>query len=109
MTSPPLHPWRNGFWCNSEASSMLTLIHGEDIEVKNLICLDYPDTKSKLKGKIQRGDYGPAAKEIAELSGVERYNVQWELTSIGFKTPAVLCEQGKLHKGYNSIQRIYSI
>ena len=46
-----------------------------------MISLDYPDIKGSFPGKLKSGDLGPARKEILDITGVDRYNI--EITYFG--------------------------
>ena len=35
-------PWKNGFWFNKGRSCFLLKVDGENFEMKNIVCLDYP-------------------------------------------------------------------
>ena len=35
-------PWKNGYWYNKSQACFLMIIDGEKVELKNLVCLEYP-------------------------------------------------------------------
>ena len=35
-------PWKNGYWYNKSQACFLMVIEGEKVELKNLVCLEYP-------------------------------------------------------------------
>ena len=35
-------PWKNGYWYNKSQACFLMIIEGEKVELKNLVCLEYP-------------------------------------------------------------------
>ena len=91
-------PWRNGIWYNENHKCFLTYIEGEKMEMKNMICLDYPEFKSALTGILTFGDFGPAAPEIVEATGIKNYNFETKLEYFG-KIPGVINEEGtQMHK-----------
>ena len=49
-------PWKNGFWYNKTSKCFLVSIEGENAEMKNIVCLDYP-------GK------GPCTNHVDRFSG----------------------------------------
>ena len=89
------HPWREGYWYNGEAGCYITIISGENVEMKNLACLDYPGVRTILRSKITFGDYGPTPKDILDKTGIDTYNIRLEMEQFKKKTPAVLDKQGK--------------
>ena len=36
-------PWRNGFWLSEKAPSFVNVVDGNNLEMKPVIALDYPD------------------------------------------------------------------
>ena len=40
-------PCKNGYWYNKNEKCMLTIINGENVELRNLIALDFPDSDMK--------------------------------------------------------------
>ena len=71
-------PWKNGYWCNKKEKCTLAIIDEDRIEFHNTVCLDYPELK--LKPEFQRnlifGDFGPAPKDLVELTGIRNYNMR---------------------------------
>ena len=52
-------PWRNGFWLSEKAPSFVNVVDGNNVEMKPVSALDYPDIQgnpiivrvlSKLRG-----------------------------------------------------------
>ena len=74
-------PWRNGYWGNAEMKSMLYLVDGENVDMKNLICLDVPSVRPLLKGTWKYGEFGPTSKEIKEATGRDTYNLEYNMGS----------------------------
>ena len=72
------NPWKNGYWCNKKEKCILAIVNGDKIEFDNTVYLDYPELK--LKPDFQRnlisGDFGPAPKDLVELTGIENYNMR---------------------------------
>jgi len=68
------------------------VVDGEKMDAKNMIALDYPDIEGSMSCNIKHGDFGPARKEVAEATGVERAN--FEIDFFGQKTPGVVDESG---------------
>ena len=67
---------KNGYWYNEKEKCILYFINGEYIELKNLICLDYPDIKPVMVGTCIYGDFGPAAETVVKASGAKNYNLK---------------------------------
>ena len=85
-------PWRNGYWFNKQHKCFVNLVNGEKVESKNLVCLDYPETKSVFSGTWTYGDFGPAPKDVVETTGIENHNVMMDYGM--FQLPGVLTEDG---------------
>ena len=91
-------PWKNGYWCNKKEKCTLAIIDEDRIEFHNTVCLDYPELK--LKPEFQRnlifGDFGPAPKDLVELTGIRNYNMR--LPNAGpneiFNIDMILNEEG---------------
>ena len=86
-------PWRNGFWSNAEMPSMVCVVDGNEMSMKYLIALDYPDLEGGMDSTIEFGDFGPTNKEMAEATGADRYNVQLTFF-VTYKVQGVLNEAG---------------
>ena len=86
-------PWHNGYWYNKNQRGYLSYIHGENIETKSMVCLDYPYTKSYMRGKVTYGNFGPAHSEIVKATGTKNYNMEYDIDLIG-KIPGVINEEG---------------
>ena len=64
----------------------------EKAEMRNIIDFDFPDLKPMSTQAWKYGDYGPAKSEVAEMSGIQNYNI--EIPSIFGTMPAVLNKEG---------------
>ena len=60
--------------------------------MRNIIDFDYPELKPVSTQKWKYGDYGPAKSEVAEMTGIQNYNI--EIPSIFGMMPAVLNKEG---------------
>ena len=73
-------PWQNGYWSAQKSAqkmpSLIFLIDGENMSMKSLIALDYPDLEGGYECTIKSGNFGATRKEIAEATGADSYNVQ---------------------------------
>ena len=87
-------PWHNGFWYNKNQKTFLTCIEGEKLEVKNMVCLDYPDAKPMWAGTITYGDFGPADPEIVKATGIKNYNLKNSIASLTMTFYGVLNKEG---------------
>ena len=67
---------KNGYWYNEKEKCILYYIDGEYIELKNLICLDYPDIKPVMVGTCIYGDFGTATEAVVKASGAKNYNLK---------------------------------
>ena len=74
-------PWRNGNWFSEQVPFLIRVVDGENVEGKNMISLDYPDIKGNFPGTLKFGNFGPARKEISDVTGVDHYNM--EITYFG--------------------------
>ena len=74
------HPWKNGYWIDRKDSRSVGYINGENIEFFSHVYLDYPELKPDAKnvGKLEYGNFGPAPPELAELSGIQNFNIRLE-------------------------------
>ena len=88
------HPWKNGYWLDRKDSGTVGYINGENIEFFSHIYLDYPDLKPEAEtiGKLEYGDFGPAPLELAELSGIQNFNLR--LQHGEFKLRLILNAEG---------------
>ena len=89
------HPWKNGYWINRKESCGIAYINGENIEFFSHVYLDYPELL-KLEegnvGKLEYRDFGPAPSELAELSGIQNFNLRLEIKE--FKLRLILNDEG---------------
>ena len=69
------------------------MVDGEKSELYNLICLDYPDSKPILTEPWKYGDLGPAKAEVAEISGIQNYNIEIPMF-FGGRVPGVVNDKG---------------
>ena len=96
------HPWKDGYWRNSEAEAFIIIIKGESTQTKKLASLALPDVKSIIDGRITCGNFGPAPEDIATASGIKTYNIQMEYPDFGRIDPGVLNNEGM----YSFIYRV---
>ena len=89
---PKKDPWRNGFWYNRDMVTQYWLVEGDRIEMRNVVDWDYPDVKPQMVKHWKYGDFGPANKEVARVSGIENSNI--EIPTFFGATPAVLNDEG---------------
>ena len=68
-------PWRDGFWYNESQKFFIFKVKGETVEMKNIICLDYPEIKPIFSGKWEFRNFGPAPEKVAEISGCDHFNI----------------------------------
>ena len=87
-------PLQSGFWYNKKLSPYVTIVSGEDIQTKSIICLDFPDVNPLHKGKWIYGDFGPAHELVVKATGIDRYNIQMD--SFVGKLLGVLNSEGNL-------------
>ena len=78
---PENYPWQKGNWFSEQLPFLIWIVEGDKMEGKNMISLDYPDIKGSFPGKLKFGDFGPARKEISDVTGVDYYNI--EITYFG--------------------------
>ena len=71
-------PWKSGTWYSPLSRSQLFYVDGEKVEIKNMISLDFSDSKPLFTGIWAQGDFGPARSELVEMTGVQNYNVQMD-------------------------------
>ena len=89
------HPWKNGYWIDRKESGGIAYVNGENIEFFSHVYLDHPELKPEAKelyGKLVYGDFGPAPPELAELSGIQNFNLKLELNF--FKLRLILNDEG---------------
>ena len=89
------HPWKNGYWINRKDRGGIAYINDENIEFFSHVYLDYPELKpdeERGKGKLEYGDFGPAPPELAELSGIQNFNLR--LQHGEFKLRLILNDEG---------------
>ena len=82
MSKQPKTPWKNGHYCSDQMTPLLLKVDGNNVDFKYLISIDYPNMSSWTYG-----DFGPARKEIEEVSGgVKNYNIK--INGLGCPTSA---------------------
>ena len=88
------HPWKNGYWLDRKDSGTIAYIKDENIEFFSHIYLDYPELKEEAEsiGRLEYGDFGPAPPELAELSGIQNFNLRLETKA--FKRRLILNDEG---------------
>ena len=96
-------PWCNGFWYNKNQRCYLSYIEVEKVEVKNMVCLDYPYVKAAWAGTLTYGDFGPADPEIVKATGIKNYNLKKSFDSFKMTFYGVLNKEGtQMHvKGFS--------
>ena len=98
------HPWKNGYWIDRKDNGTIFHINGEDIEFFSHVYLDYPELL-KLEegnvGKLEYGDFGPAPSELAELSGIQNFNLRLQIKE--FKMRLILNDEGTRFYGEKMI------
>ena len=85
-------PWKNGYWASADEPGFIYIVDGENMDMKNMIALDYPDVQSRFSLTLKHGHFGPPRKEVAEATGADRNNIEMEMLKIKF--PGVLNESG---------------
>ena len=90
------HPWKNGYWIDRKDSGSIAQINGENLEFFSHVYLDYPELKPEEgnTGKLEYGDFGPAPPELAELSGIQNFNLRLEIQAFNFKLRLILNDEG---------------
>ena len=88
------YPWKNGYWLDRKDSGTIAYIKNENIEFFSHIYLDYPELKEEAEtiGRLEYGDFGPAPPELAELSGIQNFNLRLETKA--FKRRLILNDEG---------------
>ena len=71
------------------------VLKGERVEIRYLSTIDYPNARPFMVGQLSSGDFGPASDEIAKITGMTRYNIQYEFPTFRMKNNAVSSCQGK--------------
>ena len=85
--------WKNGFWYNKDFATQYYKVDGEKSELYNLICLDYPDSKPILTEPWKYGDFGPTKADVAEITGIQNYNIEIPVF-FGGRLPGVVNDEG---------------
>ena len=83
---------QEGYWTFGEVKALLCMIHGDEIKIKNLICLDYPDLPHTFVMTVHYGDFGEAHEDIKQATGRSKYNVR--IKNEMWQLPCVLNEAG---------------
>ena len=92
-TSTEKTPWQNGLWFSEQMPFYIWNVNGDRMVGKNMISLDYPDLEGDLTFTLKYGDFGPARKEVSDITGVDHYN--FEVTVFGImKTYGFVNESG---------------
>ena len=88
------HAWKNGYWLDRKDSGTIFYIKDENIEFFSHIYLDYPELKEEAEsiGRLEYGDFGSAPPELAELSGIQNFNLR--LKRGEFKQRLILNDKG---------------
>ena len=70
MTTPKIK-LKEGYWCNDKAKGFINLCKGNKMSYMSMIALDFPDlVKASFELEWEVGEFGPAAKEVKEASGI---------------------------------------
>ena len=96
MASSNSSNWREGFWMNLQQQQSIFILNGDKMETKQHIALDFPDldaSESDVTMTLKHGDFGPARKEIADATGVEKCNMEMSMGEMG-TYPGVVNEEG---------------
>ena len=56
-------PWKSGVWYNEKNAAQLCVVDGEKMEVRNMMWLDFPESKSMLSGAWTKGR---VSKDVAD-------------------------------------------
>ena len=43
-------PWLNGYWYSESQTCFMYIVDGEYVDLKNMICIEYPEIKPMMKG-----------------------------------------------------------
>lgn len=111
-------PWKNGYWYTEASTSWIMMVKDDQCDTKNVVALDYPDTKSRGSSTWDyaklHGEFGLADVKIFEATGVKYYNLKMEYNMFGqnLKVYGILndegtklCFKGKIQK-FNYKNRI---
>ena len=71
---------------------MVAVVKENQLSLKNLVCLDYPDIVATWVLTLEYGQFGEAKEEITKATGAKTYNVK--LTGDIFDMKAVLNDEG---------------
>ena len=93
MMSTPV-PWKEGFFkFGTIKAIILQTCGGNQLKMKNLVALDYPDLEvGSNPFDCSFGDFGEARKAVADATGVKNYNICIKNLMMEFK--GVLNEEG---------------
>ena len=71
---------------NLKQQQSIFVLTGDKMETKQHIALDFPDldaSESDVTMILKYGDFGPARKEIADATGVEKCNMEMSMGEMG--------------------------
>lgn len=83
---------KEGYWTFGDVRALVSIVKGNEMAVKNIISLDYPDIPASWVMTMEYGDFGEAKKEVAEATGVKTYNLKLKSTMFALK--AVVNDEG---------------
>ena len=95
-STKPQTPWNNGYWFNKKEKCMYNFVTDENVEVRNTVSLDYPEFGKNIGiSKWSYGEFGPAPKELAAVTGIENFNIELKYGKEGkMKWNGILNENG---------------
>ena len=79
MASDTKTPWKDGIWYSESSKQFYVIVKGREAVWKKINCLDIPDSKSMFVGKWNFGEFDKAQPEVAEKSGKENYDVEFDI------------------------------
>ena len=77
MTNNEKTPWKDGYYFNKNHTPMILKLIGNNCEIRQIVSFDFPDRNSThgfpiYKGVWTFGDFGPATKDVYDLSKIRR-------------------------------------
>ena len=60
-------PWQNGYWYSYKSRHLIRVVDGEKVELKRIICFDYPDIKPNGNDTWTYGEFGLMLKLLKQL------------------------------------------
>ena len=68
-------PWKSGVWYNENNAAQLCVVDGEKMEVRNMMWLDFPESKSMLSGAWTKGRVSKDVADHDKLLTQGRYTI----------------------------------